>query len=518
MAHTPGPEPGGAGAELLLPWQGLPTGADDLQRLELDLSEHLRLVWQRKWLVLLASLVVAGLVFGWRTSQPDIYSASALINVVPARAQEAKDVTEEDALFASESYAELANTQPLLARAGSSLKPPLDVETVERRVKVDSSTAGYISISATGRTPEEARNLTEALGTALVDDVASRQAAQTASLLAPVEAQVSDLETRLNAIPPGDPRRETLRLQYEALVQNAASTRLRPTDRLSVVTPAHTSGGPISPKPRRDAALAFVVALVLNSELVVLLTRLGDRFTGDDVAAVIGAETGLPVLAEVPQGDDDQILEAFNSLRTNLMFMRSPDRIHTVAIVGGGSGVGKTFVATNLAKSVGLLEVPVVLVDGDLRRPAVHERLGTTRSPGLTEMLGGEDVSARPVPDVPSLQVLPAGGATPDPARVLVSTEFRNFVESLSWAGMVVFDTPPVGPFADAVAIGLRCDAVILVVDARRARRRHLRRVIESLRQAAVPLFGVVVNRTPPPAVYSYYRRTAEEPEVSIVR
>lgn len=484
----------------------------------MDLSEHLRVIWQWKWRVLAASLLVAALVFGWRTTRPKEWGASALINVVPARAQEAKDVTEEDALFASESYAELATTRPILTKAGAALRPPLRVSEVEERVSVEATTAGYIEVSATGRTPAEATRLAQSLSQALVDDVSGRQADQTAALLQPVQAQIADLEARLNSLPGGDSRRETLRLQYEALVQNAAATRLRPVDRLSVVTPAHASRAPISPHPKRDALLAFLVAMVLNSEAAVLLVRLGDRFAGDDVAAAIGAESGLPVLAEVPQGNDEQILEAFNSLRTNLMFMQSPNRIHTVAVVGGESGVGKTFVATNLAKSVGLLEVPVVLVDGDLRRPTVHERLGATRVPGLTDMLGGKDVSARPVPDVPSLQVLPAGTPTPDPARVLTSAEFKNFVESLRWAGMVVFDSPPVGPFSDAVAIGLRCDAVILVVDARRARRRHLRRVVQSLKQAAVPLVGVVVNRTQPPTAYSYYRRTAEEPEVSIVR
>jgi capsular exopolysaccharide synthesis family protein len=483
-----------------------------------DLTEHLRIIWQWKWRVLGMSILVAGLVFGWRSSQPKIFTAAALVNVVPARAQEAKDVTQEDALFASESYAELATTRPLLARTAASLTPPLSVQEIEQRVKVATKSAGYIDVSATAPTPTAASALAQALSQGLVDDVASRQAGQTTQLLRPVEAQVTDLEARLTSLPQTDPRRETLRLQYEALVQNAAETQLRPVDRLSVVTPADAPNVPTSPRPTRDAALAFLTALVLNSELAVLLVRVGDRFTGDDVAATIGSEIDLPVLAEVPQGDDEQILEAFNSLRTNLMFMQSPGRIHTVAVLGGGSGVGKTFVATNLAKSVGLLEVPVILVDGDLRRPAVHERLGTTRSPGLTDMLGGKDVSARPVPDAPSLQVLPAGSPTPDPVRLLASAEFKGFIDSLQWAGMVVFDSPPVGPFADAIAIGLRCDAAILVVDARRARRRHLRRVMASLRQAAVPLVGVVVNRTPPPAVYSYYRRTSEEPEVSIVR
>ena len=482
----------------------------------MDLTEHLRVIYQHKWRVLGVSLAVALLVFGWRTSQPKTWGATSLVDVVTGQSQEGSDVSEEEALFASQSYAELATTRPVLATAGSAMNPPLDFREVERRVKVESKRGSYIDISVTGPTPDQAAQLAGSLSQALVDAVSRRQTEQTNALLQPVEAQVADLENRLNALPPGDARRETLRLQYEALVQNAAQTRLRPVDRLSVVAPARPSDAPLSPRPKRDALTALVLALVLNSELAVLLARLGDRFTADDVAAAISNETGLPVLAEVPQGDDEQILEAFNSLRTNLMFMQA-ERVHSVSVVGGGSGVGKTFVAVNLAKSVARLEVPVVLIDGDLRRPAVHERLGTTRSPGLKEMLDGKDVSARPVPDVPSLQVLPAGGPTSDPARLFTSGEFKSFIESLAWAEAIVIDTPPVGPFADAVAISLRCDGVILVVDSRRARRRHLLRVVHNLQQSGANLMGVVVNRTQPPNLQSYYR-TSQEAEVSIVR
>lgn len=482
----------------------------------MDLNEHLRLIYQRKWIVVLASLVVALLVFGWRSSQPKTWGATALIDVVPSGAQQGDAVTEQDALFTSKSYAELATTRPVLARAGAALQPPLGLDTVERRVKASSDRAGFIDIIATGPTSESASRVADALSQALVDTVANRQNEQTTALLRPAQAQIAELESRLNELGPNDARRETLRLQYEALVQNAAETRLRPVDRLTVVTPAHSGDGPVSPHPKRDAVMAFLVALILNSELAVFVMRLGDRFGEQDVATAIGNEISLPILAEVPQADDEQVLEAFNSLRTNLLFMQS-ERLRSVAVVGGESGVGKTFVAVNLAKSIGRLEVPVVLVDGDLRRPAVHDRLGTTRAPGLKEMLAGQDVSARPVPDVPSLQVLPAGGPTPDPARLLVSDQFKSFLDSLSWAETVVFDTPPTGPFADAVAIGLRCDAVILVVDSRRARRRHLRRVAQNLRQAGVNLLGVVVNRTAPPNLQSYYRST-QEAEVSLVR
>ncbi len=144
----------------------------------MDLTEHLRLIFQRKWLVLGASLAVALLVFGWRTTQPKTWSAASLIDVVASGGQQSTTATEESVLFTSKSYAELATTRPVLARAGAAVQPPLDLPTVEQRAKTSSTRAGYIDIVVTGPTPAAATQLADALAQAIVDTVANRQSQQ----------------------------------------------------------------------------------------------------------------------------------------------------------------------------------------------------------------------------------------------------------------------------------------------------------------------------------------------------
>jgi Mrp family chromosome partitioning ATPase len=76
--------------------------------------------------------------------------------------------------------------------------------------------------------------------------------------------------------------------------------------------------------------------------------------------------------------------------------------------------------------------------------------------------------------------------------------------------GLVIIDTPPLGLFADALTIAAQADAVLLVIDATRSRRRRLRRTLQLLGQLGVRPIGVVINRTRTERVSSYYRSAKE--------
>ena len=75
----------------------------------------------------------------------------------------------------------------------------------------------------------------------------------------------------------------------------------------------------------------------------------------------------------------------------------------------------------------------------------------------------------------------------------------------MTWAELVIVDTPAGGLFADALAIASQCDATLVVVDAQNSRRRPVRDLVESLRQVAAQPIGIVLNRTEPAPRPSYY-------------
>jgi Mrp family chromosome partitioning ATPase len=146
------------------------------------------------------------------------------------------------------------------------------------------------------------------------------------------------------------------------------------------------------------------------------------------------------------------------------------------------------------------------VIDGDLRRPIVHERLNLPRSPGLSEMLTGTaDPDAIGHLVHGWLRVVPSGAPVADPAGLFGGRSFRATLDGMTWAELVVVDTPAGGLFADALAIASQCDATLIVVDAQNSRRRSTRALVENLRQVSAQPIGVVLNRTEPTPRPSYY-------------
>jgi len=246
---------------------------------------------------------------------------------------------------------------------------------------------------------------------------------------------------------------------------------------------------------------------VVVSELTVLAHFTGDRFSGNEDSAEVAGLTGLPILAKVPRGEGIEVVEAYRVLRTNLMVLEGAGKPRTVAIVSANQAAGKTFTAVHLADSASALDEKVVLIDADLRKPTVHERLGVPRAPGLSSVLQGGDLTTAltKVPDNAYLRVLPSGAPVLDPSGVLGARSFRHVLDALRAVRLVVVDTPPTNLFADALAVASQCDATIFVLDVKTSRRRAVRQALEALDRAGANLIGVVINRASVQKTASYY-------------
>ncbi len=476
----------------------------------MDLSEHFGTIWRRRGRVVLVSLLVAAAVFAWSRSHPAVYRAESLLSVTPGRAPGETNV-EEHTLFLARTYAEVAVTTPVLTEAVLRSGLAISTATAAERVSAEASTeVGFIRLSATGPSAEEATRLARASAETLIDTISARQAETLQRALAPVEAELGQLEQALGKPAPNGPGQLALQARYEALLRSATEGRLRPTDQVAVIAGARSEPEPVAPRPVRDALFAFLAALVVNAELAVLLGALADRFSSKGQDDEITEVTGLPVLARVPTGDGDEVVEAFRALRTNLVFLDTVERMRSVAMVSVDPGAGKSFSAVHLARSATGLGIPVVLVDGDLRRPSIHRQLRTALEPGLSELLRGAELHSalRGVPGDEFLHVLTSGSAVTDPAAVVGGRQFAEVLERLDWAGMVVVDTPAGALFADGLAIASHCDATLVVVDARTTKRQAARHLVQQLRQLGANPIGVVLNRTEAPTRAGYYYRS----------
>ncbi|MDQ6949062.1 MAG: hypothetical protein M3256_23075, partial [Actinomycetota bacterium] len=230
----------------------------------MDLADHFRVIWLHRWRVLLASAVIAFAVFAWSSTRPAVYRAKAVIAVTAGRAVSGDSVKEQDTVFLTRNYAELARTQPVLAQAV--LKSGLHISPSEagaRITVVAASDVGFLTISADDSSEKAATAFAGAVADALIAATRDQQVETLRQSLEPVEEEVRQLESRLATLPAGGPEGALLEARYSALLQAATDRRLAPTDRLALVAPARADSGPVSPKPLRSAVLAFLAALVV---------------------------------------------------------------------------------------------------------------------------------------------------------------------------------------------------------------------------------------------------------------
>jgi polysaccharide biosynthesis transport protein len=140
----------------------------------------------------------------------------------------------------------------------------------------------------------------------------------------------------------------------------------------------------------------------------------------------------------------------------------------------------------------------VLLVDADLRRPAVADVLGIEGGVGLTTVLAGQAEVDDVVQDwgAAGLRVLPSGAVPPNPAELLSSPAMRRLIAELrADYDHVVVDTTPVLPVADASALSRVVDGVVVVANARRVRRRQLVQGLGDLSRVSARVLGVVLNQ-----------------------
>ena len=162
-------------------------------------------------------------------------------------------------------------------------------------------------------------------------------------------------------------------------------------------------------------------------------------------------------------------VEAFKSLRTNINFMSVSKKLQTIVITSSIPGEGKSNMAINLATSLAETKDDVLLVDCDLRKPAIYKYLGIAegRNIGLSTVLTGKSTLDESIHHMSGLHihVLCAGAVPPNPAEMLGSSRMEQLIEELKkHFTYIIFDTPPVSVVTDAAVLSRYTDGTILVV------------------------------------------------------
>lgn len=189
--------------------------------------------------------------------------------------------------------------------------------------------------------------------------------------------------------------------------------------------------------------------------------------------------------------------EAYNLLRTNLYFSL-PDKQggKAIGITSACPQEGKSTTSVNIAYALAEAGHKVILVDADLRRPSVARVLELSKSPGLSNLLAGEnrDVVHKDILHK-GMSVVLSGDIPPNPSELVGSERMGQLLEEFrSKYDYIIIDLPPANSVADPIAISKYIDGIVIVVRHGHTRRREVHDTIRQLKFAQTNILGFVYN------------------------
>jgi capsular exopolysaccharide synthesis family protein len=317
------------------------------------------------------------------------------------------------------------------------------------------------------------------------------------------------------------------------------------------------------------AIIGLVVGLVLALIVETMDTSLGTIEDVEEILGipVLGVIPSIQEFAVSEKGGDgikfrseplvthfaprSPVSEAYRSLRTNLQFIRTDKKTKAYLITSSSLQEGKTYNVVNLSLSLAQAGEKVLLIDADLRRPTVHHIFGLERQPGLTDFIVGTgELESRPdytveldttltfnavqpdngwenvtnniidlmlgefgiddilkTPGLDNLHIINAGQVLLNPAEILRSPRFKEFLSEVrEHYDIIIVDTPPVLPVADAFEVAPEVDGVILVYEVGRIGRGILKRAKVQLENVNTNVLGVILNNVKPDVAPDFYR------------
>ncbi|AEA65935.1 polysaccharide biosynthesis tyrosine autokinase [Burkholderia gladioli] len=354
--------------------------------------------------------------------------------------------------------------------------------------------------------------------------------------VAAVDAQLADAQRSLDTTRkqiqqlPGV-EQGVLQLQRDVAVDTALYTNLlntrqqmilaraSKTGTVRIVDTANVADQPIGPHRGGAVVGLMLVGLLAGAATVIARQRVTGTI-GD--AEVIEWATGLPVFAAVPHSEiaaeaelrpksgrpgprlsigpvdvQDAALESLRGLRASLQLSMPSASNSVVLISGPTTGVGKSFVAANIASLVGAAKRRVLLIDADLRKGSLHDWFHHCRAPGLSNVVAGthalDEAIKRGV--APGLDLIAMGNVVPDPGELLLQPALAELIGQLaSRYDMVVLDGPPLLPVADALVLGRLAGTVFLVARSGVTTLAELDESARRLERAHIDVRGVILN------------------------
>jgi capsular exopolysaccharide synthesis family protein len=479
------------------------------------LRRYVETIRDRIWILIVAVIVTSGAAIAYVLTTDKVYEAEAdvLVTPVPDEAEILASLglirESVDPLRDVETAARLITNIGVAERVREELGTEKSAEGLLEDVSAEPvAESNIVAVTAKGPSPDSAATLANTFAGEAIER-------RTESLHAQIDAELPQLEGRLS---------ETELGQLEVL-------RAGPDPTLQLETEATPRDSPVEPRPVLSLAAGILAGLVVGVSAAFAFEALDPKLRREEQ---LRASFGLPILARIPRepGRRKDVplapgmlspvsAEAYRTLRATLGASRTRhERPRSVLVTGTSASEGKTTTAINLATAVALAGRSVILIEADLRRPAIGRALGVRASPGVVSVLIEEanlNEALVTTPSLgPSLRFLLADHPATWVSEVFSLPAGETLIEEAKrFADFVVIDSPPLAEVVDAMPLARQVDDVLLVVRIGTTRLNRIVELGELLAENGVTPVGFAVLGVPrrERESYAYYHSPHAERE-----
>ncbi len=302
---------------------------------------------------------------------------------------------------------------------------------------------------------------------------------------------------------------DTNRALYDGLLQRFKEIGVAGgvgVNNVAVVDAADVPQRPSSPRLLINLAVSILAGLGLGALAALALEQIDEAIADP---GEVERRLGLPLLGSVPKlasgtpkdallDRKSDLVDAYIAVQTNLSFTTEHGVPRSFAVTSTRPAEGKSTTALALATMLARANRKVILIDGDMRSPSVHQLGGVNHDRGLSNYLSGQD-EIEPLIFVMSdlgFDAMTAGPIPPNAAELLTGNRLRTLIDRLlEQYDHVVVDSPPVMGLADAPLIAARVEGVIYAVESHGIRSSMVKTALNRLASANAKVIGGVLTK-----------------------
>lgn len=190
------------------------------------------------------------------------------------------------------------------------------------------------------------------------------------------------------------------------------------------------------------------------------------------------------------------VSEAYKTIRTNLISVLKKQNSKIVVISSPNASEGKSTTSINVAISLSQINKKILLIDADVHRPSIHNKLRIKNDDGLMNVINGVSDFGEAVKHYNSkLDILTTGPIPLNATEIFSDTSFDSLLDKLKEEyDYIILDTPPVNLLSDSLVISQKCGGIVLVVRSGITTHEALRRAVSSTKQLDINIIGIILN------------------------